>query len=165
MLKRTLLAIMITAVTSSFILAACNTIYLLANGQFGSRALPKVIMTYLGPVWLLGSCAAACWAGLLAMIVELPKLKLTRFAIMKKRMWPGVVVSILGVEWLLFSWITAGTLLMPSLNIKSEVLANLGAVIGSFAIGGVCSGVTWWKIVGDTQTASNRRRATNMHKR
>jgi hypothetical protein len=156
-LKRFSVAVIITSATSALILAAMSTITLHANGEFGSKASTDVILNHFGSVWLLGSCAAACWAVLLAFIVELPKLKLSRLGFMNG-MWPGVFLSILGIEWLFASWTTAATVLMPSLNIKAEVMSNIGYVTGSFAIGGACSGVTWWRIVGRNpgQNRANR---------
>lgn len=144
--KRVAAAIIVTGLTSAFVLAMISTISSHISGDFDSQPISETALSYFGPVWLLGSCAATFWATLLACIVELPKLKVL-IVIGSNRFWPSILISVVGAEWLLLSWTTAATIFAPSLNIQYEVIESLSIVVASFAIGGACSGVTWWKLV------------------
>lgn len=119
---------------------------MLIGGDFASRPMSETALSYFGSVWLLGSCAATFWAVILACIVELPKLKILMI-LKNDGFWLSVLISVLGAEWPLLTWTTAATTFAPSLNIKLEVIGIFGVVVASFAIGGACSGVTWWKLV------------------
>ena len=142
LIRRALLAVILTGVVSPLLLAIGTAVVFLSDSNHPPHSVANTV-GFIGLIWFFGSLVGVACATVLGLLVEWPKMKWLK----SSEIWPNILISITGSEILLFSWALISILAGNPSRIVNEVGSGLLFVAIAAAIGGMCSAVSWWKLV------------------